>query len=115
MCTENIISIITEKTAVLAKELFGEKLDSVVLYGSYARGDATDESDVDIMMTVDLDANGLRRSQRDLSKINSKLSLTHDITVSINAEPLTQFREYEDVLPYYRNVRKEGIRYEPTV
>ena len=115
MCTKEQALEILSEAYERCQKLYEGRVCDAYLYGSYSRGDFHAESDVDIMMTVDLDANGLRRSQRDLSKINSKLSLTHDITVSINAEPLTQFREYEDVLPYYRNVRKEGIRYEPTV
>ena len=49
MCSKNELQIILSEIAAVAKETFGEKLDSVILYGSYARGDYTPESDVDIM------------------------------------------------------------------
>lgn len=33
-------------------EIFGEKLDSIILYGSVARADNIDESDVDIALVM---------------------------------------------------------------
>lgn len=36
------------------KGIFGTHLSKVILYGSYARGDYKDNSDVDVMILVDL-------------------------------------------------------------
>lgn len=36
------------------KKIYGSHLKTVILYGSYARGDYTSDSDVDIMLLVDL-------------------------------------------------------------
>ena len=36
------------------KKIYGTYLKSVILYGSYARGDYTSDSDIDIMLLVDL-------------------------------------------------------------
>ena len=52
MCTKNQLHIITETVAQEAKARLGDNLDAVVLYGSYARGDYSDESDIDIMVRV---------------------------------------------------------------
>jgi hypothetical protein len=40
---------------------FGEALDGLIVYGSFARGDATDQSDVDLLVVVD-PAVGLTRA-----------------------------------------------------
>ena len=44
-----------------------------------------------------------------LAEITSSLSLKNDITVSVTAKPLSQFRQYSEVLPFYKNVLREGI------
>ena len=36
------------------RKIYGSHLKSVILYGSYARGDYTKDSDIDIMILVDL-------------------------------------------------------------
>lgn len=36
------------------QKIYGSHLKSVILYGSYARGDYTPDSDIDIMLLVDL-------------------------------------------------------------
>ena len=46
-----------------------------------------------------------------IDDISSELSLKNDITLSITIKPAKQFERFADVLPYYSNVIKEGIRY----
>ena len=46
MCTKSELQIVLKKVERAAKQLYGEKLDKIILYGSYARGDNTEESDI---------------------------------------------------------------------
>ena len=111
MCTRNQALDIFSQAYKMCGDLFADKLTDAYLYGSYARGDYDDESDIDILVTVDMEPEALAGIRSKVSAINSELSLKHDITVSITAKPLEQFRRYSDILPYYRNVIKEGVRY----
>ena len=86
-------------------------IHDAILYGSYARGDFTAESDIDILLTADLTQEQIASQRRAVSGVASALSLDHDITVSVHVVPLAQFRRYADFLPFYQNVLKEGIRY----
>ena len=80
------------------------------LYGSYARGDDHDGSDVDILLTVDLNWEQISNYRRAVAHAVSNLSLKHDVTVSVSVNPLDIFLRFAE-LPYYKNVRSEGIRY----
>ena len=49
----NIIQKVTSKLVNKSVEALGETLNRIVLYGSYARGDFTPESDIDVMILLD--------------------------------------------------------------
>ncbi|MEG1972553.1 MAG: nucleotidyltransferase domain-containing protein, partial [Oscillospiraceae bacterium] len=54
MCTESQLQTILSAVYQKSVAEFGDKLDAVILYGSYARGDYDSESDIDIMVRVKL-------------------------------------------------------------
>ena len=110
MCTQNQLHIITKTVAAQAKQRLGEKLDAVVLYGYYARGDYNSDSDIDIMVRVVCTKDQLHDYRHVLSDIASDLSLEHDITVSISVVDTETFYRYHKHLPYFENIEREGIR-----
>ena len=48
------ISDIIQDFAKRVRKMLGNSLDSVIVYGSYARGDYSELSDIDIMLLVSL-------------------------------------------------------------
>lgn len=111
MCTKkDALSILNEAYDSCNAVLHQSVVDAY-LYGSYARGDYHDESDVDILLTSSLPMEQIRNVRRDIAAIASQLSLEHDITVSLTVKQADQFRTYMNIAPYYQNVLKEGIRY----
>lgn len=90
-------------------ELFGDKLRSIILYGSYARKSQNEGSDIDFFIIVDDTEENLRKNQYRIADIMTRLSLNHDILVSITEETYNRYREYSEILPFYRNISKEGV------
>lgn len=111
MCNQSQAIAILGEVYASCNPIFGNAIADAYLYGSYARGDYHAESDIDILLTVDMEAEAISRLRKRLALVISELSLEHDITVSVTVKPLAQFRQYADILPYYRNVLREGIRY----
>ena len=87
MCTKSEAVIILGEAFELSKKLFGDSLTCGYLYGSYARGDFDEESDVDILLTVDANDDNIRANSKQLAKIDSDLSLEHSVTVSVGSIP----------------------------
>ena len=102
---------IVKEVKNLCLELFKDKLCDVYLYGSYARGDYDTESDIDILLTLNLTDKQIHSYFNSICHIGSILSLKYDITVSINAVSIKRFIKFADDLPFYRNVITEGINY----
>ena len=111
MCTRNQAFEILKIVYHACDPILGHSIHDAILYGSYARGDFTAESDIDILLTADLTQEQIAEKRRAIAALSSDLSLAHDVTVSIQIVPLAQFHRYADFLPFYQNVLREGIRY----
>jgi len=86
----------------------GGSLHAVILYGSYARGDYDDESDIDIMVLAETNENDT--APREIAdEISNDMSLKYDMLVSIIIRPEDLFYERVSFVPFYRNVANEGI------
>ena len=89
------------------KNVFGDQLLSVVLYGSVARGDDTPESDVDIALFL---KEPLKRESIDpMIAVLDDLNWKYDKVFSAVDIDQSLYNQWVEYLPYYRNIRKEGI------
>lgn len=88
------------------KALFGEKLSEIILYGSYARGDYDDKSDIDIIVLVDEE--DIKKYDKQILRINVDLSLRYDVDLSVVVENKTEFDLNRGVIPLYKNIDVEG-------
>ena len=101
---EHILSTVTEH----AKAVLGSKLHSVILYGSYARGDYNEHSDVDIMIIADIDPKEQHKLRSELYSPIDDLDIEYETITSIHLQSKEIFDEWVGVLPFYQNVINEG-------
>jgi len=87
----------------------GDKLHSVILYGSYARGDYNEDSDIDIMILADVADEDISALHRQVWKVTSNLSLEHDVMVSAYIKNKNFFDKWLPALPFYKNVMNDGV------
>ena len=109
MCTPNKLESLLSETAAGLRDIFGDKLDSVILYGSYARGDYDEESDVDVMAKLYLTADEIRPYRQKVSEMAFEIGLKYDILLSIKLQDKAMFDRYFDAMPFFRNVAKDGV------
>ena len=109
MCTERQLQNALHETQAGLRNIFGSALSDVLLYGSYARGDQDEESDVDIMALVDMREQELAGYRRRVSDFTSDLDLAHGVVLSITLQDTQNFRRYAKTLPFFQNVMREGI------
>ncbi len=111
MCTQSQAVRILSEVYSACSAIFDDDIKEAYLYGSYARGDYTKESDVDILLTVGISRSEISKFRYLLASVSSDLSLKHNVTVSLTVKPHDDFMLYSTTLPFYSNVIKEGIKY----
>lgn len=88
------------------RDIFGNTLEQIILYGSVARGTQTDGSDVDIAVIVRKHTEDMHDKMIDLTV---DLELEYNKVLSVVLIDYDNFKEWETVLPFYQNVKKDGI------
>jgi len=109
MCSLSILDIIVRNIVEAAKKSLGNKLDKVILYGSYARGDYNSESDIDIMVLADVSAEDMERIENDLWHIGWDLGFKHDVVVTVFLKDRDTFYRFLPAEPFYQNIIRDGV------
>jgi len=85
------------------KERFGGRIESIVVFGSYARGESKEESDIDVLIVGDV-------------KLDEIIDITYPILLryGVYISPIVMSRDYFEMLKaeragFIENVLKEGI------
>jgi len=86
--------------------IYGERLRRVVLYGSYAREEAVEGSDVDVMVVLDRVEDPLAERES-LSGLIFELSLKYHVVLSVLLVGEEEFLKGRS--PLFLNVRREGV------
>ena len=81
-------------------------LIKAVIYGSYARGEETSESDVDIALFLDKTDNSIRDI---IVRCAAKYELITDKVLTVIDIDNSTYEKMKDVSPFYININKEGI------
>lgn len=88
-------------------EIYGSTIEEVILYGSYARGQESNESDVD--MALVLKENQTEEQYDRMTDVVVDYQLDLGITLSVISIEQSEFKKWKTTLPFYKNVDKEGI------
>ena len=87
--------------------IYGNRLKGIILYGSYARGDFTDGSDIDIIILLDDVKEPLISESENYSHAIWEINLKYDIVVTVL--PFSEEAYKTRRLPVILNAKREGI------
>ena len=87
-------------------DIFSDNILKIILYGSVARNDNTDESDIDIAIIVGNEMDDATKER--LIRWSAELDLRYDRVFSIIDIKEENIEKWGNILPFYQNVQKEG-------
>lgn len=86
--------------------LYGDRLAEVILYGSQARGDATPDSDIDVLVVLK-NVGDFEKEREELIPIIADISLKYDVLVSSLFMPLDRYRYGQSAL--LANIHRDKV------
>jgi predicted nucleotidyltransferase len=94
-----------EEFAAAVQDAFGERIHEIILYGSTARGEATEQSDVDVLVVF----NDTERP-KELYGLAFDIGLEHGVVITPHVQTKDHFESRQDH-PFLKNVLSEGRSY----
>ncbi|WP_055073677.1 nucleotidyltransferase domain-containing protein [Pseudanabaena sp. 'Roaring Creek'] len=88
------------------KELYGDRLVKLILFGSHARGEANPDSDIDLLAVLKSPVSQVQEISY-TSELCVKILLDYDELVSII--PISEDRFNAKDVALLRNIQREGI------
>jgi len=89
-----------------AEKLYGSRLKNIILYGSFARGHATEDSDIDLAIVLEGDVMPGREIDR-MIDIITESNLNYSVSLSVY--PVSEKNYISISSPTLLNIRKEGV------
>lgn len=90
-----------EQYVEAVKKIYGSHVRQIILYGSYARGDFRPDSDVDIMILVDMSDLELKEYAQQLSYMTYDFNMDHDLDIKPIAKSEAHFNKWIVNYPFY--------------
>ena len=87
--------------------IFQNNISMIILYGSMARNEATYESDIDIAIIIKNEMDN--QTKKRFIRWAADLDMRYEKVFSIVDIQEDNMKKWESVLPFYQNIRKEGI------
>lgn len=108
--TEAKIQEVVQKFAEEAKKIYGMKLMEVILYGSCARGDFAQDSDIDIMILLNVPEEDINSERKRIYDVSDKLDLEYDVVLAPVFQNYQVYQKYMSASVFYQNVKREGVK-----
>lgn len=109
------IDAVKKEAFHLVTELLQNDLVEAILYGSCARGDYTEDSDIDIALLTKCDRMEAKRYGEGLAEIATKLAMKYFVVVNFACLPFDDFTAKKTWYGFYRNIDSDGKVLNPEI
>lgn len=102
---QNILTLFVKEI----KRVLGKDMDKVIVYGSYARGDFNENTDVDIIILTSRPEKEIKPVEYELYDVAFDFLMKYGVDISVIVKNRDHFNYWLGALPFYDNVEREGV------
>ena len=106
--TQNDIDYASRVFVEKVPEILKKHLKKIIMYGSCARGDFNNDSDVDIALLTDMNRLDAKKYDSELMDIVTDIAMVSDAIVEYVCLPIDEFDEKKNWYGYFQNIEREG-------
>jgi predicted nucleotidyltransferase len=103
----NLPNLLLSDSYSALKKIYNSRLSKVILFGSYSRGEQTNESDLDLLVVLNDDSLSAAKEIRFMNATLFPISLKYDVPIS--AHPVSAVRFESEPSFFYSRIKMEGI------
>ena len=107
MAVADEIKQLSSEMKIVMQQFYGNRLEKIILYGSYARGDYRSDSDINFIILLKDENVNTSAEISNLSPHVTDLNLKYGKFISFT--PVSLQRYLTRNIPAYVNIRNEGI------
>ena len=105
-----IIENVKKKVVDEVPNLMKKDLVEIIMFGSYARGDFSVDSDIDIALLTRCDRAEVKKYDEYLDELATEITMESYAIVNFICIPETEFNEKKSWYALFKNISKEGIK-----
>ena len=103
------LSCLLERYKEAVSQILGERLKRIILYGSYARGDFKQDSDMDIMILADIQPEEISNLADRSYDITYDFEVKYEMEINPSIQSIQVYEQWKGVYPFFMNIEKDGV------
>ncbi|MBQ3797347.1 MAG: nucleotidyltransferase domain-containing protein [Butyrivibrio sp.] len=104
-----VLNIVTQAAVKDIPEALHDDCRQIILFGSCARGDYSEESDVDIAILTECDRENVKKYSSRIDSIAAQIGVDTMAVVNFVCLPYKEFNEKKTWYPFFMNIEKDGV------
>ena len=100
---------IISKFSMQANDILDGHISKTILYGSYARGDYDEHSDIDVILLTTLSDDEIRKEKNRIYDLAFDYEMDYGVEISVIVKNIADYQYWLGALPFYDNIEREGI------
>lgn len=105
---DKLVVLLKEYRQAIA-EILGNRLSRMVLYGSYARGDFKQDSDIDIMILADVPPEEISGYADKIYDITYDFEIQYGMEINPSVQSRKIYEQWKNVYLFFMNIEKDGV------